>query len=90
MLCRHLDGVRSNSVLNNLTWGTPSENAEDSARHGTKVLGENHKNAKLTDADARHIRALRGLRSQAELAADYAVSPAAVQAVMDGRTWKHV
>ncbi len=33
-VCRHLDGDPSNNALENLTWGTPSENMYDKARHG--------------------------------------------------------
>lgn len=32
--CRHLDGDRANNRLENLVWGTPSENMKDRVRHG--------------------------------------------------------
>lgn len=32
---RHLDGNRLNNCASNLAWGTPSENMQDSVRHGT-------------------------------------------------------
>lgn len=87
---RHLDGNRSRSVLSNLEWGTYAENQADARAHGTRVLGEKYPTAKLTDGAAREIRRLKGAVSQSALAARYGVSPAAVQAVHDGRTWKHV
>ena len=31
---RHLDGNPSNNAIENLQWGTPAENAEDTIRHG--------------------------------------------------------
>lgn len=34
LICRHLDGNPANNRLGNLTWGTPSENMYDKARHG--------------------------------------------------------
>ena len=34
--CRHLDGNRQNNKLNNLKWGTRSENAQDHLKHGYK------------------------------------------------------
>lgn len=89
-LCRHLDGDRANSKLWNLCWGTPIENADDAARHGTKVIGERYPTAKLNDDAAREILRLRGKVSQSRLAERFGVSPAAVQAVHDRRTWKHV
>lgn len=45
MECRHLDGDRSNNVVSNLAWGTPSENNRDLVRHGThycKYRGATH------------------------------------------------
>ena len=39
METRHLDGDQSNNELDNLRWGTPVENAEDKARHGTASGG---------------------------------------------------
>ena len=35
MVCRHLDGDSTHNAATNLAWGTPSENAYDSVRHGT-------------------------------------------------------
>lgn len=34
-VCRHLDGNSLNNAIENLAWGTSSDNAEDSIRHGT-------------------------------------------------------
>lgn len=53
----HGDGDRSNNRLGNLRWATPVENSEDSAKHGTRCLGEDHGQAKLTNADVAAIRA---------------------------------
>lgn len=88
--CRHLDGNRENPRLSNLRWGTRAENVADAAAHGTQVRGERYSTAKLTDEAARKIRELRGKVTQSELAEMFGVSPAAIQAVHDGRTWKHV
>lgn len=35
METRHLNGVRADNRLENLAWGTPTENAADKIRHGT-------------------------------------------------------
>jgi hypothetical protein len=37
MECRHLDGNPENNKLNNLKWGTRSENVKDSIKHKTRV-----------------------------------------------------
>lgn len=90
MECRHGDGVQTNPALSNLSWGTRKQNAEDRAAHGTQVVGERYPAAKLTATAAREILKQRGLTSQADLANRFGVSPSTVQAVHDGRTWKHV
>lgn len=44
-VCRHLDGNPLNNCIENLAWGTPSQNVQDSIRHGTAVClrrGEHH------------------------------------------------
>jgi hypothetical protein len=87
--CCHRNGTRTNSRLDNLRWGTRRSNVQDMAIHGTKTLGTRFSSAKLTDETAREVRRLKGVHSQAELADMFGVSPAAIQAVHDGRTWKH-
>ena len=37
--CRHLDGDKTNNRIDNLVWGTRSENAFDRVRHGTHATG---------------------------------------------------
>lgn len=86
---RHLDGDRGNATADNLAYGTPVENRADADRHLTAVRGSGYRTAKLTVTTASTIRSLKGKVSQSELAAQFGVSPAAVQAVHDGRTWKH-
>lgn len=88
--CRHLNGNRADPRLQNLEWGTRAQNVADALAHGTQVRGERYRTAKLTDEAARQIRRLRGKVPQSKLAEMFGVSPAAIQAVHDGRTWKHV
>ncbi len=42
---RHLDGVRTNNDLDNLTWGTSKDNADDRERHGHTSRGTKHSEA---------------------------------------------
>lgn len=58
MECRHLDGNPANNRLDNLCWGTGSENWNDKRRHGTLNIlrGEDCPYSKLTEDTVREIR----------------------------------
>jgi len=78
MQARHLDGDQANCCLENLVWGTASENAIDKVTHGTSNLlkrGQNHPQGKLTDDDVALILAACrvGLKRQ-EIAATFGVT----------------
>ena len=82
--CRHLDGNKANNRLENLCWGTASENAEDAKRHGTSPR-------KLTECDVRGIRqrvkyGKWGIRTR--LAKEYGVSIGQVCRIAKGQRWK--
>lgn len=89
LLVLHGDGCRTNNAATNLRYGTYAENAADAAEHGTRTRGSSYRSAKLDEWTAGVVRALKGMWSQADLAMLFQVSPAAVQAVHDGRTWTH-
>lgn len=86
----HDDGVKPNNTLGNLRWDTRKGNHADKIKHGTVVRGLDYPTAKLTPDTVREIRKFRGKLSQSALASRFNVSPAAVQAVHDGRTWTHI
>ena len=90
MVCRHLDGDRTNNTLGNLTWGTFAQNEHDKIRHGTKLVGEQI-NAKLTEAEVMEIRRLRveGMTFSG-LADAYGVSRHNVKAIVYRRSWRHL
>lgn len=64
--------------------------------HGSRTTpeatprGDGHSNAKLTAADVRTIRALRGQVSEYQLAERFGVSRSTIGHVMQGTTWQHV
>lgn len=93
---RHIDGDRLNNRLENLRWGTPKENADDRASHGTTQMGEDHYASKLTEDDVRKVRAMykSGDYSVSELARMYGMSGFAMGCVVGRgnarKTWKHV
>lgn len=66
MECRHLDGNPKNNKLNNLKWGTRSENQKDSVKHGTSRqpnnIGCKNGHAKLTEIQVEEIKCLLAKR----------------------------
>lgn len=73
-----------------LSWKTRSENEADKLAHGTHNRGERHNMAKLTEADVRQIRALKGTASQREIAARFGIKQSTVSDVQSRKVWKHV
>jgi hypothetical protein len=95
MECRHLDGNPKNNRLDNLCWGTKTENRADSMRHGTlyRKPGEDHPDAFLTEALVREIMQLRltegiGYKKISKRLNIDRVK--AVEAVIVGKSWNHV
>lgn len=81
--CRHLDGNSLNNNLNNLRWGSPSDNSKDTARLGKQ------KNQKLLPKDVKEIRCrLENGDSLDELARDYGVGKTSICNIKHGWNWK--
>jgi ribosome-binding protein aMBF1 (putative translation factor) len=93
--CRHLDGNPLNNRLDNICWGSPSENNRDKKRQGRPnggfERGEGHKMAKLTEDQVIEIRRLRfeGMTHKA-LAARFRVSKTLIHHIVNGHYWKHL
>lgn len=54
---RHLNGIRADNVDANLKWGTAQENSLDAIVHGTGKTGGDHHFAKISNDQARALRA---------------------------------
>lgn len=82
------NGKKDNSVQN-LYYGTPSQNAKDKWRDGTVIIGEKHHKAKLKEVDVITIRDLHkhGL-TQKEIAARYCVGDTAIAKIINRENWK--
>lgn len=100
MVCRHFpDPSHRNNRLDNLSWGTHKENADDRVAHGTDPRGERGPNAKLTEAQVVEIRgkyaAAKGAKDRAprgtlnKLAAEYQVSRANIILIVYRFNWTH-
>ena len=70
-----------------LSWKTRAENEEDKIIHGTRVRGEKHAWAKITEADAREIIALKGKMLQRDIAEKFNISRPAVGMIHRGKNW---
>lgn len=73
---------------NHLRWATRAENSEDMVAHGTRVVGEKHGMAKLTDELARQIKYAQGNNTQ--VAKRFGVARQTARDIRNGKRWKHV
>lgn len=96
MGCRHLNGDPIDNRLENLCWGTQSENIRDAVKHkthpGFQRRGRNNPNTKLTEDQVRLIfNAYHdGAYFQKELAEMFNVSPACIQKIANKQMWSHL
>lgn len=89
MECRHLDGDRENNCIDNLAWGTRTENVHDMMRHDRHNKGSRHGMAKLTESVVVEIKKMlvQG-HTQKDIARKFNTS--SVPSIARGSTWKHV
>lgn len=90
--CHDPDGSRANCRLDNLRWGTRTENMRDKAAHGTQTRGEAHPAARLTEEEVRKMLALRqdtGMSCQS-IGTLFSVTQSQVWNIVTGAQWKHL
>ena len=91
---RHWDGNKDNNALSNLRLGNQSENEQDKLAHGTRSLGSDSHNAKLTEDSV--IQARRLWRDEGwqlkdiKLELSLSVSISSLSEAVTGKTWKHL
>ena len=68
-----------------LRWATHIENMADCVKHGTAARGE--RVSKITEADVRSIRSLRGHATQREIAARFGINQSQVCLIQTGQSW---
>lgn len=96
MECRHLDGNKENNVLENLCWGTHSENVCDTINHGTFFVHDNRGSkcgtSKLNEWQVRIIKKLLkdGYLTTKEIAKIFNVSVNTIYSIKNGYNWRHI
>ena len=70
-----------------LSWKTSAENNQDKVEHGTLSRGETHGQAKITEAIAKQIMALKGMETQFAIAERFGISRTAVYHIHAGNSW---
>lgn len=70
-----------------LSWKTRPENQADKLTHGTHGRGERNSVAKLSEEDIPTIRALRGVMTQAAVAAQFGISRSNVGLIQGRKSW---
>jgi hypothetical protein len=84
-VARHLNDIRTDNRLENLAWGTPSENAFDARRNGGLLCGERHPFSKLTWEKVEQIRASH--LTHTELARQFGTSRRNVGLIKKFQSW---
>lgn len=86
----HGNGDRADNRIENLRWDTRANNHADKKLHGTLARGERCGKSKLTEADVRFARAMKGVISTSEIARRLGVVRRTVAHIFNGDTWSHV
>ncbi len=93
LICRHFpDRNPANNRVENLQWGTHSENEADAVIHGTRIASETHPRAKMTIAKVIELRKryANGEGSARKLGKEYGIHDSVVLDIVKRRTWKSV
>lgn len=85
---RHLDGNPANNRIENLAYGTATQNMADAVRHGTTCKGRRNAMAILDEENVRVIRRLHEAGAQQiVIASGFGVSLEAVSQIVRRKRW---
>lgn len=88
VVVRHIDDVKANCHIGNLTWGSHKDNSDDCVRNGRIARGERVNTAKLTADQVREIRATSG--KQRDVAKQFGVTQASISTIKRRESWRHI
>ena len=88
LVVRHLDGNRYNNKVENLAYGTNSQNVADSVKHGI-YKGSNNGRSIINESGAKAIKHLyaNGITHKL-LSESFGVTVQAIYAITSNRNWK--
>jgi len=90
-MARHMNGIRTDARLENLVYGTASENQTDRVRHGTSNQGERCGSAKFCDDEVRLIRAwCASGYSQKSVGEAFHCDSGTTSMIVNHKTWRHI
>ncbi len=87
----HSCGKRSCCNHTHIRWATRAENEADKKIHGTATIGEANGRAKISERDARRIRArARSGESAVALAHEYGLHDSTIYRIKTGKRWSEI
>ena len=90
MVVRHLCHNKACVNPEHLAIGTHADNVRDKVEANRQLKGEDIPSSKLTEAQVKEIKELKGKMSGVELAKKYNVSNSTVCDILKKRSWRHV
>lgn len=89
--CRHKNGNPSDNRIDNLCWGTNTDNFEDAVRHGTNGRGSSSPVAKYTEAQIRLLWKLhKEGATRKQISERTGIVRGTVKNILEGRSWRHM
>lgn len=90
MYVLHFDNDQSNNNVNNLRYGTPSDNCRDKLMHGTQPAGEQIPWHKLKESQVVEMRCRRAAGEKlADIAVNFGISEVYVWHICTGAKWSN-